>query len=93
MVAELLNNIQRICGHMKEMCIRYFEQIMRPCVRAERTGDWHLHLYAVLQMLTYLHAAAYLAHAKSAHHYVQHMEELNSEVQHLFEFDKFWGGV
>ena len=41
-------------------------------------------------MLTYLHAAAHLAHAKSAHHYVQHMEELNSEVQHLFEFGKFW---
>ena len=52
-------------------------------------------------MLPYLHAAANLAHAKSAHHCVQHMEELNSEVQHLFKFgytmirrsDKFWGGV
>ena len=51
-VAEILDNIPRICDHMKELWIQYFEQIMRPFVRAERTGDWHLHFYAGKQMLS-----------------------------------------
>ena len=34
------------------------------------TGDWHLHLYAVKQMLLYLHAAGHLHYAKSVHLYV-----------------------
>ena len=59
---------------------------MRTFVPAKRTGDWHLHLYAIKQMLPYLHAAAHLAYPKSTHHYVQHLEQLSSEVQYLFEF-------
>ena len=35
-VAELLDNIQRICDHMKELWIQYFEQIVRPFVPAKR---------------------------------------------------------
>ena len=57
-VAELLDSIQRICDHMKEshqtakLWIQYFEllQILRLFVRSERSGGWHLHLYAVQQM-------------------------------------------
>ena len=108
-VAELLDNIQRICDHMKEshqtakLWIQYFKlvQSMRLFVRAERTGDWHLHLCTVKQMLSYLHAVGHRAYAESAHLYVQQMEELNSDVQRLFESsyftirrsEKFWGGV
>ena len=107
-VAELLDSIQRICDHMKEshqtakLWIQYFElvQIMIVFVRTERTGNWHLHLYTVKQMLPYLHAAGHLAYARSAHLYAQQIEGLNSEVQHLLESgyvtirrsDKFWGG-
>ena len=75
---------------------------MRLFVRSERTGDWHLHLYAVKQMLPYLHAAGHLHYAKSAHLYVQQMEELPAEIDILFaesgyftirRSDKFWAGV
>ena len=109
-VAKLFNELQRICDDTKnsnqtsKLWIQYFElvQIMRLFVRAERTGDWHLHLYTVKQMLPYLHAAGHLPYAKSAHLYVQQMEDLNSEVESMFvesgyftirRTDKLWSGV
>ena len=75
---------------------------MRLFVRSERTGDWHLHLYAVKQMLPYLHAAGHLHYAKSAHLYVQQVEELPAEIGILFaesdyfairRSDNFWARV
>ena len=109
-VSNLYELEQEICQDMKDksrtnkLWIQYFElvQIMRLFVRAERAGDWYLHLYAVKQMLPYLHAAGHLAYAKSAHLYVQQMEELTPEVRQIFvesgyftirRSDKFWSGV
>ena len=91
-VTKLLDNLNKICNEIKEsnrtakLWIQYFElvQIMRLFIRSERTGDWHLHLYAVKQMLPYLHAAGHLHYAKSAHLYLQQMEELSAEIDILF---------
>ena len=52
------------------------QTIMRLFVRAERTGDWELHLHSVKAMLPYLHAAGHLSYAKSAQLYVQQMDDL-----------------
>lgn len=75
---------------------------MKKFVRAERTRDWHLHLYTAKQMLPNLHATGHLAYATSAHLYMQQLEQLNPEVQRLFmecgyfticRSDKLWSGV
>ena len=41
--------------------------IVRLFVRGERSSDWKLYLYAVLQMLSYFHADGHLNYAKYAH--------------------------
>ena len=56
---------------------------MRISVRAERSGDWKLHLYAVQQMLPYFHAASHLNYAKYAHIYLQQMSKLSNLVSPL----------
>ncbi|KAJ8870732.1 hypothetical protein PR048_027031 [Dryococelus australis] len=75
-------------------------------IRAERSGDWELHLQCVRSMLPYLHAAGHIHYAKSAHLYVQQMKELPSRMP-PHEYNKFtsegfftvqrkneiWGGV
>ena len=49
-------------------------------VRTEQS-DWFLTMYAMKQMLAYLHAAGHLAYAKSAHLYVQQMVQLNEDLE------------
>lgn len=46
-------------------------EIMNYFVRAERSGDWHLHFLCIKRMLPYLHASAHTNYAKSAHMYLQ----------------------
>lgn len=61
---------------------------MRQFIRAERCGDWELHLLCVKKMLPLLHATGHLHYARSAHLYVQLMENLSSSMP-KHEFDKF----
>ncbi|KAJ8874679.1 hypothetical protein PR048_025545 [Dryococelus australis] len=62
--------------------------ILRLFIRAERSGDWELHLKCVWSMLPYLHAAGHIHYAKSPHLYVQQMEELPSRMP-PHEYNKF----
>lgn len=87
---------------------QYFEQVelMRMFIRAERCGDWQLHLHCVQQMLPHFHAAGHLAYAKSAHLYLQQMMKLETRMtpEEYNKFttegyftirrtDKLWGGI
>lgn len=87
---------------------QYFEQVqlMRMFIRAERCGDWQLHLHCVQQMLPHFHAAGHLAYAKSAHLYLQQMMKLETrmtpEEYHKFtnegyftirRTNKLWAGI
>lgn len=65
-------------------------QIMLMYVRAERMGDWQLHLYSVQCMLPILHAAGRNHYAKSAHAYLQLMLELETRMTKE-DYDKFVG--
>ena len=78
---------------------------MQYFIRAERTGDWKLHLYCIREMLPHLHAAGHLHYAKSARLYLQQMESLEKSMPadeyQLFtdkgyftirRLDSFWGG-
>ncbi|KAE8745966.1 hypothetical protein FOCC_FOCC007328, partial [Frankliniella occidentalis] len=72
--------------------VQYFDQveiieIMTTFVRAERTGDWRLHLYCVGQTLPHLAAAGHLHYAKDVHLYLQDIQKLEAKMT-AFEFEK-----
>ena len=50
--------------------------ILRKYIRAERTGNWELHLQAVSEMLPYLAASGHNNYTKSAWVYLQRMASL-----------------
>ena len=95
-------------GRTARLWINYFMQvsIIRLFIRAERTGNWWLHVHSVKQMLPYFHAAGHLAYAKSAHLYIQQMMELHNvmpekEYKQFTEdgyftirrSNRFWSGI
>ena len=47
--------------------------------KAERTGDWKLHLHCIREMIPYFHSAGHFPYAKSARLYLHKMETV-SEV-------------
>ena len=61
--------------------------IMMMYVRAEREGDWPLHLVAVKQMLPYFFAASHVNYARYGLYYLRSMESLGHE-----EISKFMKG-
>lgn len=71
---------------------QYLEMIslIRMLLRAERSGDWDLHLFTVKKMLPYFHAAGHLNYAKSAQVYLQQMMEIKTKLPED-EFQKFVG--
>lgn len=60
--------------------LQYIEMvnILRQFLRAERTGDWDLHLQFLQEMLPYLAAAGHNLYTKSIHIYLQEMTLLSS---------------
>jgi len=94
-------------GRTGMLWIEYLKQVsvIRRFIRAERTGDWDLHLHAVCEMIPLFHAAGHLAYAKSAHLYLDQMKDLES-VMSAEQFrnytergfftirrtEKFWSG-
>ena len=86
--------------------LHYMEMvdILRKFCRAERIGNWALHLEAVSEMLPYLAASVHNLYTKSARLYVQRMSKLKNEhpdVYQQFEegfhvvrrSDRLWAGL
>ncbi len=78
--------------------------VLRKFIRAERTGNWNLHLQAVSEMLPYLAASGHNNYTKSALIYLQRMSHLQHEqpeVYHHFQAglhvvrrtDRYWAGL
>ena len=95
-------------GRTEKLWVQYFRciTIVKLFIRAERCGDWNLHLHSVKLMLPYLHAAGHLNYAKSAQVYLQQMHKLETVMKpeefDLFtsqgyftirRSDKFWSGI
>ena len=91
-----------------KLWVQYFKlvDIAEQFIRAERCGDWDLHLHSVKLMIPYLHATGHLHYAKSAQEYFQQMVKLESDMnpEEFNKFkakgyftirrsDKFWSGV
>ena len=73
-------------------------------IRAERTGNRDLYLYAIYEMIPILHAAAHLAYAKTARlDAMKTLPEIMTEAQFrtftedgyftIRREDKFWPGT
>ena len=78
--------------------------ILRKYIRAERTGNWDLHLQALSEMIPYLAASGHNNYTKSALIYLQrmsHLQEDHPEVYHHFQnglhvirrSDRYWAGL
>jgi hypothetical protein len=75
--------------------------LMMLFVRAEREGDWALHLHAVSEMIPYFFAAGHHHYARYDLYYLRDMERLPNEVQVRFEKgehvlrhqDGLWNGI
>ena len=64
--------------------------ILRKFLRAERTGNWALHLEAISEMLPFMAASGHNLYTKSARIYVQRMCKLQAE--HPVVYQKFEEG-
>ena len=58
--------------------------LMMLYVRAEREGDWCLHLYAVKEIIPYFFAAGHMNYACYALYYLREMERLPSDILEHF---------
>ena len=86
--------------------IQYLDmiQILRQFIRAERLGNWYLHLEVVSEMLPYLAASGHSLYAKSASIYLSYTANLPNDHrvvhQHFVEglhvarrSDRAWAGL
>ncbi|EDO33944.1 predicted protein [Nematostella vectensis] len=64
--------------------------ILQKSIKAERTGNWDLHLQSVLDMLPYFAASGHKLYEKSAYIYLQKMREL--EAKHPSVYESFQEG-
>lgn len=75
-------------------------------IKAERTGDWNLHLNTIEEMLPFFHASGHFNYALSAQLYLQEMKDLQVRMnpREFRQFvtngyftirrsDKFWSGI
>ncbi|KAJ8888464.1 hypothetical protein PR048_007954 [Dryococelus australis] len=95
-LVSFLASFERKCTALSEqsrtgkLWVQYLRQvdILRRFTRAERSGDWELHIQYVRSMLPYLHAAGHFHYANSAPLYVQQMEKLPPRMP-PHEYNKF----
>ena len=87
--------------------LQYLEYIetLKIFIRAERIGDWNLHLIAIGKMLNLFAATGHINYAKSSRHYLQLMMQLPSEHPWLYQCfiekgyhtirrsSRFWAGL
>ena len=78
--------------------------ILRSFIKAERTGNWALHLNTVRETLPYFAAAGHHLYLKSAYIYYQQMLELQETHPDVYKqvssggyvirrTDRFWAGL
>ena len=88
----LITRLPEVCssGRTEKLWVQYFKlvAIIRLFIRAERCGDWQLHVHSVWHMIPYLHAAGHLHYARSAQVYLQEMLNLANSMA-PDEYDMF----
>ena len=83
-----------------KLWLQYLDNIavVKMFIRAERTGDWNLHLVSLNKMLNLFAATAHVNYAKCARLHLQNMLDLESS--HPWDYDhtvrrseRFWSGL
>ena len=98
--------IQMATKRTSKLWLQYMEMvdILRLFIKAERTGDWMLHLKSLQEMLPFFAASGHNLYAKSAYIYVQQMLQLADSHPDVFAFfrsgypvvcrsDRYWAGL
>lgn len=69
-----------------KLWLQYIEYVetLKLFIRAERTGNWNLHLVAVEEMLNLFAATGHINYAKSSRLYLQLMRELKTDYPWLY---------
>jgi len=94
-------------GHRTaRLWLQYMEMvdILRRSMRAERTGNWHLHLRALREMLPFLAAAGHNSYTKSIYIYLLQMQDLPFSHPEVYESfcnghhvirrsERYWAGL
>ena len=83
----------------------HYIELVQLFIRAERTGNWDLHIVSVTKMINLFAATGHIHYAKSARVYVQKMMELPKDYPWLYtkfatngyhtvrRSDRFWAGL
>ena len=83
----------------------HYIQNLKDFIRAERTGNWKLHLQSVRKILNIFAATGHVHYAKSARLYLQQMMELETDYPWVHKnftengyhtirrSNKFWAGL
>ncbi|MES9879832.1 MAG: hypothetical protein ABW185_03025 [Sedimenticola sp.] len=105
------DRVQTVCQSMKDrrtakLWLQYIAMIdlLKLFLKAERSGNWQLHLRAVHEMLPYFSAAGHNLYAKSAYIYLQRMTKLEHQHPDVYRHfqqglhvvrrtDRFWAGL
>eukprot|EP00745_Piridium_sociabile_P023062 TRINITY_DN35931_c2_g2_i7.p1 TRINITY_DN35931_c2_g2~~TRINITY_DN35931_c2_g2_i7.p1 ORF type:complete len:567 (+),score=112.84 TRINITY_DN35931_c2_g2_i7:122-1822(+) len=93
-------------GRTSRLWLQYMlmMDILRQFLKAERTGNWMLHLHALQRMLPFLAAGGHCQYTKSVHIYLQHMQQLKDHHPAVYNAfsngyhvlrrsDRFWAGL
>ena len=107
-ISERLKHVQSSMKNQRTAVLWtvYMEMvdILRRFIKAERTGNWSLHLQSVYDMLPYFAAAGHRLYAKSAYIYLQMMNELQNTHPNIYKnfqnglhcarrSNRFWAGL
>ena len=92
-ICLLSTRLTEVCtsGRTVQLCVQYFKIvaiIKLLIIRAERCGNWQLHVHRVWLMIPYLHAAGHIHYARSAQVYLHAMLNLVNNMA-PDEYDKF----
>ena len=72
------------CDNKPDLC-KYMCDTLKIFIRAERIGDWNLHLIAIGKMLNLFAATGHIDYAKSSRLYLQLMMQLPSDYPWLYQ--------
>ena len=79
--------------------------VLKQCIRAERTGDWDLHLDALSKMINLFAATGHIHYARSARLHLQQMKDLHLNFPWVYSCfkekgyhtvrrsDRYWAGL
>ena len=110
-MSQIARKLQEVKATMHDfptsrLWFQYMEMvaILQRFIKAERTGNWDLHLVAVREMLPFFAASGHNLYAKSAHLYLQKMDDLpksHPDIHNSFQSgyhvvrrsNRYWAGL